>query len=152
MDAALFYNKADYRRIDKDNFLEVIKVNNQNTFNVEFIENSSIINPRLKLSTGTDALKANYLYLKDFNRYYFIDNMIVENGYIIVECSVDVLMSFQKELIECQVVLDRNSSNYDLYLPDNEQSIEARTNIRTIEFPNGFNETAGFVLILAGSN
>lgn len=125
MRAKLYYNKSDKRYINKE--LEQIYPHSEGTppewIYVEFIEPTSIVNPRLILSTETNVLQANYLFLEDFGRYYYINNHTLENGRIIIECKVDVLMSFKTDIMNEKVILDRISVQKDLqnyYLEDEE--------------------------------
>lgn len=150
MDAYLYHNKSNRRRIDKD--IEQVG----DLINVQFLEESSMIRPVLKLSSDLEPVKANYLWLKDFNRYYYINNETVCNGYIRIECEVDVLMSFALELLESFVLVSRNNdkSKFDLYLPDDKLQLEERTAIRTIGFdqgPDSFSTETNFTLVLAGA-
>lgn len=146
MDAYLYHNKSDKRRIDKE--LEQIG----GLIHIEFIDESSNINPILKVDSGLQPFRANYLILADFTRCYYINNYVVCNGYIRLECEVDVLMSFREELLEAPVLLDRSSDKYNLYLPDSMLPIEEPTCVRTIKFADAFTTETNFILVLAGSN
>lgn len=115
MIARLFFNKSDKRYMNKK--LQQIG----NDLNVGLIEPTSVIDPDIILTSGTQVMKANYIFLEDFGRYYYINNYTFEYERIIAHCHVDVLMSFAPELAKENVIVER--SNYDtssLYLNDNE--------------------------------
>ena len=152
MRCELFYNKSDKRYIKK--VLEPVTPSGASTsaFNIEITEDSSIENPRFIFSAGTNVIEANYMFVPDLARYYYIDEVTMTNGRLYVNASVDVLMSYQEQILNTWAILDRNSNIYDLYLPDNELPLETPSNIRTIEFPGAFNTDTEYILILAGSN
>ena len=111
MIARLYYNKSDKRNLNKD--IELI-----NDINIELKQDTSIIHPTLILSNGSGVMGANYIHIPDLHRYYYIDNITASQQRLIIECSVDVLMSNKNEILNCEVVLDRSENNYNLYLPD----------------------------------
>lgn len=152
MRCELYYNKSDRRYIKK--VLEPVIPAGASSpeFNIEILEDSSIENPRLVLSTPTNSIQANYMFIPDLARYYYIDEVTLSNGRLIVTASVDVLMSFQQEILATWVVLDRQEAKFNLYLPDNMLPVEVPTNVRTIKFPGSFQAASEFILVLAGSN
>lgn len=152
MRCELYYNKSDRRYIKK--VLEPVIPAGASSpeFNIEILEDSSIENPRLILSTPTNSIQANYMFIQDLARYYYIDEVTLSNGRLIVTASVDVLMSFQSEILTTWVVLERQESLFNLYLPDNLLPLETPSNVRTIVFPKGFQKNSEFILILAGND
>ena len=158
----LFYNKADKRYINKDKivnnnyvFLEpvtrVIEEQTVDQFNIEFLDESSYTDPVLKLSTDSNALTANYLYLVDFHRYYFINDIKVARGYLILYCHVDVLTSFQEEIMNEKVILERSENIYNLYQTDPEFRLMNYTREYTKFFPSGFSKSyQNFLLTVVG--
>lgn len=159
MDAKLYFNKSDKRYINKN--LEQILPHSEGTppewIQVEFIEPTSIVNPRLIFSTESNVLQANYLFLKDFGRYYYINNHTLEHGRVIVECHVDVLMSFNKDILNESVVLSRASRDMsNLYLNDDKLKMYNYSLFKTINFePQGniyFDENVEqLVMVCSGS-
>lgn len=150
MHAQLLYNKSDRRYINK-------KFENVgNEINIELIEPCSLINPRFILSQGTGAKTANYIFVPDLDRYYFINNYIYEYERIIIECHVDVLQTYAKQIMAETVILDRSGDSYDLYMDDNEVRMENYTNYETIKFkPSGsiyFSDTAEQMVMVCSGN
>lgn len=122
MKAYFYYNKSDKRYVKKE--LEFIPPNVSSGpvpdhIDVDFIEASSVINPRLVMSPRSNCLQANYLFLEDFGRYYYINDMTVEKGRVIIDCEVDVLMSFWRDIKEKNIIINRISvvdlNNYYLH-------------------------------------
>jgi len=151
MIARLFFNMSDKRYMNKK--LQQIG----NNLNVELIEPTSVIDPDIILSSGTQIMKANYIFLEDFGRYYYINNYTFEYERIIAHCHVDVLMSFAPELAKENVIVER--SNFDtssLYLNDNELRMYNYSLFKTMELiPQSnihFSDTAEqMVMICSGS-
>lgn len=151
MRCELYYNKSDERYLRKE-IEPIYPVGSQSSyFNIDIIEDSSIENPTFILSTETNIIQANYMFVPDLGRFYYIEEKTMSNGRIYIRARVDVLMSFSSEILDTQVVLERSEDKYNLYLPDNLLPLETPSNVRTIGFDGGFSKNSEFVLILAGS-
>ena len=112
MKIVLYNNKSDSRVINKTivqlNEIDVILKNANN-----------IMSPEIMLQTKTLPIEANYCYIADFGRYYYINAQRLENGNISrIELTVDVLMSFKNMILQSKVVAERTSNKYNRYLPD----------------------------------
>lgn len=93
MTVTLYVNNDDNRKLNK-NLSNAFTISNVNVY-----DNCSVIYPLLKLAYFTNISNYNYVYIPDFNRYYFIDDIILMQGQTaIIKCSVDVLMSFKSEI------------------------------------------------------
>ena len=90
-------------------------------------------------------------YVPDLGRFYYIEEKTMSNGRLFIKAKVDVLMSFAEEILNTWVVLERSEKLFNLYLPDNLLPLETPSNVRTIDFPSGFQNDSEFILILAGS-
>ena len=115
-------------------------------------QETSIVNPAIVIESASAPATANYLYIADFGRYYFIEDIIsVRNGLWEIRCKVDPLSSFSTELKACSGIIHRAESDsaYNLYLNDGSFKAYANPNIITKKFPYGFT-TQDFVLAVAG--
>ena len=77
----------------------------------------SITNPVIVISSNTINI-GNYCFIKHFNRYYYITDIIsVNNDLIRVSLRVDVLMSFKDLILAQRGLISRNEFKYnsDLY-------------------------------------
>ena len=152
MIAKLYLNDSDARVLDK-HLVDVIPQDAEtNEVPINFLEDSSVINPTFIFTSATNILNANYIFVPDFGRYYYITNQIVSKNRIHINCHVDVLMSFSKSIKESWAILERQEKEFDLYLNDSLIPLENPNDIRTINFPSGFNEGSEFILIIAGDN
>ena len=125
----LYYCKTENNRMDKTEYLQKIAsiqgnlreqtsiINPSITIELNdqiikgLIEHKDIVVDDNEIPVKTDdyfhivikyrkkVLSANYLWIPQFDRYYFIDDITsVTNTLWRIDCSVDVLMSFKKDL------------------------------------------------------
>lgn len=65
------------------------------------------------------VLSANYAYIPLFNRYYVINDIIsIRNNIWRLNMSVDVLMSYKKEIRNLYAFVNRNEFDYNKYIRD----------------------------------
>lgn len=136
MDAILYFNKSDKRYMNKD--IEAITYDGSDHIDVEMKEDTSIIDPTFILRTQSKVLTANYIYVPNLNRYYFINDYTLSHQRIYINCHVDVLMSFKKEIKQQNVIVARNERFFNMYLDDHKYKVQNRTAVRTVKFPSGF--------------
>ena len=110
------------------------------TYNITLREESSLLYPKIRLAVSSSTVaNANYMYIAEYGRYYFITDIIsVRNGVVEIAGTVDVLETYSSEILNLDVVIDRQQYVGDFYLPDNDLSIFANPHIVTKEFPSGF--------------
>lgn len=151
MTITFYHNTSENNRVDKSSFLdESTKLTIQGTLRDE----CSIMNPVIMIEyTATATFMYNYCLIPYFNRYYYINNITcVRNGLYRLELSVDVLMTYKTDILQQKAVISRQENEYNLYLPDNSFKVYSYPQIQTKTFPNGFLDTANFVLLVAGSD
>ena len=117
-----------------------------------FYENSSIMQPRLRLAYNANITSCNYMYIPALNRYYFIDDISFNNaGEMIVTGQIDVLQTYQNQIsgITCNIV---RYEKYDLSLcPDTNILIKNYNIINIYKSDSGFDTTFGnYVLQIVG--
>ena len=81
----------------------------------------------LRRATSIISPEFEFIYNKvpDFNRYYFIDNIVsLRNNVWTLSLSVDVLMSFKEQIKECDGFIARNEFEFNDYLIDNRRSTQ----------------------------
>lgn len=115
-----FYKStAEKNRMDKSAYLtEII----QSTGTLR--RATSIISPEFEFIYNK-VPDFNYVYIPNFNRYYFIDNIVsLRNNVWTLSLSVDVLMSFKEQIKECDGFIARNEFEFNDYLIDNRRSTQ----------------------------
>lgn len=119
-------------------------------------DGSSIIDPVILLEVeqaGWPYTNANYMYIQEFNRYYYVTNIIsVHNRLWEIHAHVDVLMSYKEQIRQQTAIVARQESKYNLYLDDGIFMVYQNPLIQTLYFSNEAPfEQQEFVLVVAGS-
>lgn len=150
MQGKFYNNKSDSRYLNKTIELKYDNIP------LEILTPSSVIRPTLKISSGLIGQNVNYVYVSDLERYYYIRNWNMENGYVTLECEVDVLMTYKDEIIEKNCIAKRSENRYNLYLPDDKFKMYNYPKVQTLMFrpQSTFKfqmSTEQFILTTAGS-
>ena len=124
-------------------------------FTCDLKADTSILKPTLVLQSSTSLAGFNYMYIPDFNRYYFIDDIVSKNN-VIWEVSghVDVLETYKNGIKSNKAVIRRQQNIYNLYLNDPDFVTYNNDKIQTLKFKNGatpFSKTLTYVLVVNGS-
>ena len=100
--------------------------------------------PVLTVAYNSDLYAANYMYVPDFGRYYFITSIATDTaGRMVINGRVDVLYSWKNaiENVACTVV--RSESSGVTYVPDNKLPVDtSRFYTVGIKFPNSIENTS----------
>lgn len=115
-------------------------------------QQTSIVRPAILIESDTVPVAANYMYISDFGRYYFIEDIIsVRAGLWEIRATVDPLYTYATALKLCSGITHRAESEkaYNTYLDDGSFRAYANPEIRTLAFPSGFT-TWEYLLALAG--
>lgn len=108
---------------------------------------------RPEIYVSGNLIGVNYAYIAEFGRYYFVyptgEHAITTR----LQLESDPLMSFKAGILASPAVVARNPWHFDLYVPDNNLPIEARTASAVLKFPgrdfDGDNNT--YILTTIGS-
>ena len=145
MNLTLYKNSSDNRCINK-------KIKQVLSLSGNLKNESSIMNPTVIIETN--IIDFNYLYIKEFNRYYYVNNItILRNNLIQVDTSVDVLMS-NKDVIKylpCLVERVNDSEKIDEFI-DTATDVERGETTEIKTFPQGFNDSPTFILCTLSGN
>ena len=82
-------------------------------------EGSSIINPVLIFERANVGHTYNYVYISDFGRYYFVDDIVYDGARIYYHCSVDVLATYKSTIGNSTQYVLRAAHTYNEYVIDN---------------------------------
>ena len=116
-----------------------------------FKENTTQEDPILIISPTNYQSSANYCYISDTGRYYYIVNVTFSQQRVFIHLRVDVLMSFASGIQSAECVAERSSNKYNNYLPDNELTRLAYSDIYLKKFPRGLNKDLKLVLVIGGA-
>lgn len=145
----ILYNTTSDNRVLNKNIALIKEID------AELKDANDVISPTLKIQRFEGWEKVNYIYIKSFNRYYYVNTIkqLLGNA-ILLDCSVDVLMSNKDAIRNLTCIIDKqeNSSTAysDKYLDDGSFITECRTFNSILNFPAGFNDDGEFILITAG--
>lgn len=146
MARAIFYtNKSDDRKVDKS--LTEISTSSATYYK----SNTNIMDPTITVDMFANFQKCNYVYLEDFQRYYFIRSITVSQQRIIIDLHIDVLKTYGSQIRGQRAIVkrqqDRKKANF--YLDDEKYKALEYSRIQCKAFPSGFTSNA-FVLTIAG--
>lgn len=139
----LYQFSGDERVLDKSGLLTQLAVD------VALVPGAAfdLLNPTFTLKfTGNDATQnwredANYLYISEWDRYYFIDNIAAAPGNNIfhVSCREDVLYSFKDQIVDFEGFAVRSQSAGMNYIPDNKIPVDPnRVSVDNMYFDDAF--------------
>lgn len=107
----------------------------------DLIEETDIINPSIRIYKRDDYItKCNYAYITEFGRYYYIDNIIIENNEIIrLDLSIDTLETYWENIKKIDMHITRSENEYNMYLTDPLMMVTSRTNkqVKLFRAPSG---------------
>lgn len=147
MKVIFYYNTSDDRVINK----------NLVPFDGEEFEGIprdlvSVMTPMIRFEND-GILRYNYAYIPELQRYYsIVDRTAYREGVWDVSFAVDVLMSFRADILNLNVIVDKQSmtENGDEYIDDGSLVSENVMFQSVYNFPYGFNDTGEYILITAG--
>ena len=120
----------------------------------ELRNQTSVLNPSIRIESADNISTYNYAYISEFGRYYYITDIVsVRTNCWVVSLRCDVLMSYKDEIQGLNVILDNTQetglSNY-LSSPNWVSLVKTKTDIKS--FPSGLSEQGEFILITAGGD
>lgn len=117
-----FYNlKTESIRVDKENYLQ-----NEIELTGTLKTGTSIINPIIIINMTNDPyFDYNYMYIEEFKRYYFINDVVAVNNQLWqISAHVDVLYSFLEDIYTTKAFINRQQTNFDPMIRDDLTSFE----------------------------
>lgn len=140
-----------YNNISEKNVIRKT-INNPLSMSGTLRESTSVINPVITIEAPVTIVGYNYCYIPDFSRYYYVvDVKSMRNNLWAVTLRVDVLMSFQNDILNTPAIIDHTTQQDTTdYMSSNvwQSLVKDKTDI--INFSSGLSETGGYVLITAG--
>ena len=115
---------------------------------INLLDASSIINPIFQTKTVPD--NANYFYIADFNRYYFVDVVTkISKDITEFKLEVDVMASFKSSIGSATAMILRSTTGYNVWIPDEEVYVSTEKNvIQTVDDVSvGFADGTGCYLL-----
>ena len=104
---------------------------NESIYDITLKDVTDILAPSIRINSDTPIL-ANYAYIPDFQRYYFVGNIVVTNKRIYtlnLEC--DVLESFKEDILASYGLITRTEQGNVFF--DGDLNSEVRKEVETFE-------------------
>ena len=102
MNATIYKTNSDKRKLTK-------VLSDALAITCDVYNECSLMSPNLLIEFSPTLSGYNYIFINDFDRYYFIDDIEVDaGGRAIIRCTCDVLMSFNTEISNLTVTVTRN--------------------------------------------
>lgn len=124
---------GDSRKIDKN--LTLVETYS----NAEIVGDMIIQSPTisLQLDSFTDVINFNYIYIPELRRYYYVKNSTIrEDGFVQIQCSVDVLKSFKTDILASTQYVERQENKCSYQVPDKGYTIKSNRNLTIKNFGN----------------
>ena len=114
-------------------------------------ERTNIIDPKIIIEYEGAFVSCNYMYIPEFNRYYFINNIeSVRNNLWEITAHCDVLKTYSEAILAHEAVIARSESKYNLYLNDDMFKVYTNPRLQIAKFPNKFTGES-YVLVMNGA-
>lgn len=110
----IFYKTSDDRRVVSKNLQLVMQTD------IIVKDKTTVTEPILWLVYDKNVVTSNYVYIPDWDRYYYCKFEVGEDNSMLVYCEVDVLMSFRPYILNLYCVIERQEFNYNPYIFDGE--------------------------------
>lgn len=141
-------------KTDSENNRVVKTLTDEKQLSGELRNQTSVLNPSIRIESADNISTYNYAYISEFGRYYYITDIVsVRTNCWVVSLRCDVLMSYKDEIQGLNVILDNTQetglSNY-LSSPNWVNLVKTKTDIKV--FPSGLSEQGEFILITAGGD
>lgn len=85
----------------------------------------SILSPVLKAKTYS----GNYVYIEQFNRYYFITDVVWSKGYYYINTTVDAMYSNNTSINNMECLITRSEKFNNANIPDNNIAVNLRYSV-----------------------
>mgnify|MGYP007133709515 CR=1 FL=1 len=110
-------------------------------------DESSIVDPVI-LVEYADPIDANYAYIEEFRRYYYITDITsVRTGLWRITMHTDVLKTFSEGILNSPCIVAKSSSRFNLYLNDSDYKCQQNDIVMTKNFPQVFNIAASYYVL-----
>ena len=120
------------------------------TLTGELREETDIVNPQINIEYSGTLTNVNYMYIAQFNRYYFITGIeSVRTGLWRIYAHCDVLKTYSQAILGTECVVARNENVYNLLLNDSMFKVYGNPRLQIANFPQKFTGES-YVLVMNG--
>lgn len=114
----------------------------------ELVNDSNVVDVSINVSGKSSLIsQCNYIYIPDFNRYYFVNNVNITSDVLFnITAHVDVLYTYRAQIRNNKAVISKQENNYNLLLNDTDYKSYENCTISQRKFPNGFTDSSYILL------
>lgn len=117
----------------------------------ELRNQTSVLNPSIRIESADNIAGYNYCYIPEFGRYYYIADIVsVRTNVWDVSMRCDVLMSYAFQIKALTPIIEREEIGFKAELIDSDIPIDVNKKVEKYYFPNGFTKDIQYVLTTAG--
>ena len=117
----------------------------------ELRNQTSVLNPSIRIESADNISTYNYAYIPEFGRYYYIaDITSVRTNCWIISLRCDVLMSYSAQIKALRPIIEREEVGQSSGLIDSDMPININKKIQKFYFPYGFTKDIQYVLTTSG--
>lgn len=140
-----FYTSVDdHRKVNKT-------LTSINSADVVLKNDTSMLNPVIILKKESYDFNANYFYVGEFGRFYFVNDVKALTGQMVaVSGEVDVLMSFSNAINNLSTMIDRQENLTNGYIADREMPVRVDKSVTINKFSGKFSDTNYNYLTVGG--
>jgi hypothetical protein len=141
---SLFKTASENNRVVKD-------LTDEKQLSGELRNQTSVLNPSIRIESAENIAGYNYCYIPEFGRYYYIvDITSVRTRVWEVSMRCDVLMSYSAQIKALRPIIEREEVGQSAGLVDNDLPININKKVQKFYFPNGFTKDIQYVLTTSG--
>lgn len=115
----------------------------------ELSANCSLSDPVINLALDNNILVYNYCYIQAFQRYYYIEKVVINNKMMELTLHVDVLMSYKNDILLSQGIVTRSNIG-DSYIADDKVLQTKKIQRQCQKIGNSFTKNENYILQLGG--
>lgn len=117
----------------------------------ELRNQTSVLNPSIRIESADNISTYNYAYIQEFGRYYYISDITsVRTNCWIISLRCDVLMSYSAQIKALRPIIEREEVGQSSGLIDSDMPININKKVQKYYFPKGFTKDIQYVLTTSG--
>lgn len=93
-------------------------------YDVELYGEFSLMNPTF-IIRNFDILTYNYIYVKQWGRFYFIEDIVLDGSRCLVKCHIDVLETYSEHIKTMKLLVERSQNVTNGFIVDEQAPVNA---------------------------
>lgn len=124
------------------------------TLNVALRPELNVHNPTLKIQMPPNMYGFNYVYIEEFGKYYFVDNVRYIGGQTyLLALSLDVLQTYKDVILQSTaLIVESDNANRDLSVNSNVFNVFPKTDILHFPFSKLFDKEGSIIMVTLKGN